>query len=163
MANVMATEATHARHTVLASSGNLSRLQLPMETNANGVLIGSSKKTALAIGDIVRLLRMPKGTLIGLGTDIPISDAFTAGTTIQVGFEYADGVNDADFPQDAAFFHAAGSTAAVARLNTTPVRKPRILPKDAWVIATIAGANHAAAGRLDILLDVEYQGIRGME
>lgn len=163
MAKVMATEAIHARHTVSASFGNLSRLQVPMETNSSGVLIGSSQKTALIIGDIVRLIRIPKGTKIGLGTDIPISDAFTAGTTIQVGFEYADGVDDAEFPQDAAYFHAAGSTAAVARLNTTPVRKPRVLPKDAWVIATIAGANHAAAGRLDVLLDVQYQGIRGME
>lgn len=163
MSNVMAAEAVHARFTAGAHYGNLTRLQLPMETNAVGALIGSNQKTALQIADVVFLRRLPKGTLIGLGTDTPVSDAFTAATTVSFGFQYADGVDDANFPEDAAFFHAAGSTAALGRLNTTPNVQPKVLQKDAWVIATIGGAAHASAGRLDLLLDIELQGIKNVE
>lgn len=163
MADVIAAEAVHGRFTASAPYGNLSRVDFPMETNAAGALIGSNQKTALLNGDIVYLRRLPKGTKIGMGTDIVISDAFTATTTLKVGFEYADGVDDADFPENDAFFHAAGSTAALGRLNTVPNVEPKVLPKDAWIIATVGGADHASAGKLNIMLDMEFQGIRGVE
>ncbi len=163
MADVMAAEAVHGRFTASASYGNLTRVDFPMETNASGVLIGSNQKTALLNGDIVYLRRVPKGTKIGMGTDIVVSDAFTAGTTIALGFEYADGVDDAGFPESDVFFHAAGTTAALGRLNTTPNVEPKVLPKDAWIIATVGGANHASAGKMNIMLDIEFQGIGSAE
>ena len=163
MANVYAQEVPQARFSASAPYGNLTCVPIPMETNASGVLVGGDKTTALAIGDKVYLKLIPKGTLIGLGTDVPVSDAFTASTTLKIGFEYSDGVDSTDFPQDDDFFLAAASTASVARLNTTPVLKPQVLPKDAWLIATVAGANHASAGRLDILLYTAFVGVASLE
>lgn len=163
MANIHVQEMPQARFSASAPYGNLTRSQIPMETNASGVLIGGDRNAALAIGDKVYLKLFPRGTLIGLKTDVPVSDAFTAATTLKLGFEYADGIDSADFPQDDAFFLAASSTAAVARLDTTPAVKPQVLPKDAWLIGTIAGANHASAGRLDILLDTQFLGASAIE
>jgi hypothetical protein len=86
------------------------------------------------------------------------SDAFTSSVTHDIGFEYVDGVDSSDVPQDADyFFNDLANTAARTRANNTGVR-PVVLPKDAYVIATVAGADHASAGCLDLLIEVDLNG-----
>lgn len=164
MANITVAEDVHTRFTADAHYGNKTVVRIPYECNAAGVIVGSSKATAVAIADVVYLMKIPKGTMIGLGSRLIVSDAFTAATTLSLGFKYADGVDVAAFPENAAFFLAAGTaTSAVAHLVATPAVRPGVLSKDAYLILTVAGANYAAAGVADILLDVVFQGIRGME
>ncbi|MHC1623019.1 MAG: hypothetical protein ACXQTR_00315 [Candidatus Methanospirareceae archaeon] len=154
----------HTRFTPDAAYGNKTVLAVPFECNASGVIVGSSKATAVAVADVVQLVRIPKGTLIGLGSVLVVSDAFTAATTLSLGFEYADGVDVAAFPENTAYFLAAGTvTSAIARLTATPALRPGVLSKDAYLILTVAGADYAAAGIADILLDVVFQGIKEME
>jgi hypothetical protein len=139
--------------------GNLSKLQYSLITNASGVWLDSDKASAVASGDKLRLGVIPAGTRIFDAKSL-VSDAFTASATAKIGFEYVDGVDSTEVPQDDDYFHAslaldaAGRTAA----NNTAVR-PVTLPKDAYLIATIGGANLAAVGILDVLIDVETKGV----
>lgn len=139
--------------------GNVTKLEYSFTTNSSGVMVDSDKTTAVAQGDKVRLGIIPAGTRIFDAKSI-VSDAFTASATGKIGFEYVDGVDSAEVPQDADYFHAALdlNTAGRTALNNAAVR-PVTLPKDAWLILEIGGANLGAAGVLDILLDVETKGV----
>lgn len=133
--------------------GNALRLPFTLQTNASGVMTDSNQKTALVQADKVRLGLLPGGLTLVDCLSI-VSDAFTALETAKVGFEYADGVDDTDVPQDDDYFHAALALSAAGRTraNNTAVA-PVTLPKDAWLIVTIAGADTAAAGRVDIVVE----------
>jgi hypothetical protein len=164
MADITVPEVVHTRFTADAAYGNKSVIHIPYECNASGIIAGSSKATAVAIGDVVYLMKIPKGTRIGLGSRLIVSDAFTALTTLSLGFKYVDGVDVTAVPQNAAFFLAAGTvTSAVAHLVATPALRPVVLPKDAYLILTVAGAAYAEAGIADILLDMVFEGIKEME
>ena len=134
-----------------APYGNAIILPYDLETNASGVLEASDQATALIVADKVILGVLPRGMLI---TDIlvRISDAFTASTTIDLGFEYVDGTDVTAVPQDADSFVDGGSTAALGVLRMSTTNKPVLLPKDAYLIATIGGATHASAGKADIFV-----------
>ena len=128
------------------------------ETNASGVFVNSSLSTAVAIADVVRFGVIPGGVTL---TDalVLISDAFASSTTYKLGFQYVDGVDSTSVPQDDVYFIVAGtSSASLARTaaNNTAVR-PVKLPKDAYLILTVAGANHSAVG----IMDVVVRGLQG--
>jgi len=130
--------------------GNLTALKFNFATNASGVWADSDQATAVAIGDVLRLGVLPAGMTL-LDYINKISTAFTASSTAKIGFAYCDGVDVTAVPQDDDYFCAATTlaTAAVLRQTNTAVA-PVTLPKDAYLIATIAGAQLAAAGNLDI-------------
>jgi hypothetical protein len=89
-----------------------------------------------------------------------VSDAFTARQTLKIGFEYVDGVDDTDVPQDDDYFFAALALDAAGRTRANNTgRAPVVLPKDAYLIGTSAGADTPAAGRLDVLVYGEFIGI----
>lgn len=127
------------------------------ETNASGVFVNSSQATAVAIADVVRIGVIPGGVTL---TDalVWIPDPFAASTTYKLGFQYVDGVDSTSVPQDDDYFIVAGtSSASLARTaaNNLAVRRVK-LPKDAYLILTAAGANHSAAGVMDVV-------VRGMQ
>jgi hypothetical protein len=132
--------------------GNLSVLPFTLQTNASGVMTDSNQTTALVQADKVRLGTLPAGMVLMDCLSI-VSDAFTASETAKIGFEYADGVDDATVAQDDDYFHAALALSAAGRTraNNTAVTPVR-LAKDAYLIVTIAGADTAAVGRLDVLV-----------
>ena len=137
--------------------GNALRLPYILETDSAGKLKDSNASGALANGDKAVLGLIPAGTLLVDALAI-VSDAFTASVTYDVGFEYVDGVDDADVPQDADyFFSALAGTAGRTRADNTAV-KPVVLPKDAYLIATTGGASNASAGRLDIAVEGVLKG-----
>ena len=121
-------------------------------------MVASDSAVAVANTDKVILGVIPEGMLLADALAI-VSDAFTALTTADLGFEYVDGVDDAAVPQDADYFSAALATSAVGR---TPADNnavaPVILPKDAYLILTVGGAAHASAGQLDIIIDGVLRG-----
>jgi hypothetical protein len=134
--------------------GNKWSDRFTLETNASGVFVDSDQATALIVADKVRLGVLPAGVELHDILTI-ISDAFTAATTLGLGFEYVDGVDSTAVPQDAAYFIAAGGlvTSATGITRKTTVTKPVTLPKAAYLIATIAGATHASVGVVDFVVD----------
>lgn len=141
-----------------APYGNSTHATLNMQTNASGIIIGGNKATAAAAADVVILGRLFKGTEIGIGCKLIVSDAFTAATTIAVGFRYIDGVDVAAVPEDADYFLTATATSATGITEGDNPVAPVRIPKDVYVIGTIAGATHAAAGRMDMIIDMELKG-----
>ena len=148
------------KHQGITAYGNLSAVKCTFETNASGVFVDSDQATAVIVADVVRL-----GPVLPAGMEIHdmlaiISSAFTALTTAKVGFAYVDGVDDPDVPQDDDYFAAAMATSAQARLRASNnTVKPVVLPKDAYVTLTVAGAAHASAGRMDLLITGIMKGV----
>ena len=134
-------------------SGNASRMSFKMETTAAGVVVDSDATAALQIGDKVKLGVLPAGMTLMDSLGI-VSNAFTALSTGALGFEYVDGVDSTDVPQDADYFNAALALNALGRTraNNNAVT-PVTLPKDAYLILTNAGAAMAEAGRLDFIVE----------
>lgn len=137
-----------------APYGNSFVQKAVLETTAAGALVsGDNGATPLAIGDKVRFAVIPAGTELNDALAI-VSTAFTAATTAKIGFEYVDGVDVAAVPQDDDYFFAALATNAVGRTRATNTGvRPVTLPKDAYLIATVAGAAHAKAGALDLIIE----------
>ena len=132
--------------------GNLSVLSYNLTTNASGVYVDSDQATAVALGDKVRLGVLPAGMKL-IDALFIVSDAFTALVTADIGFEYVDGVDSTAVPQDADYFGTAITLHTLGRYpaDNTAVA-PVVLPKDAYLIVTTAGAACAAVGVADILI-----------
>lgn len=138
--------------------GNSHKLQYPLRTAANGGAIDADSSAPIAIGDKVRLGRIPAGSLLADSLMV-ISTAFTAAVTANIGFEYIDGVDSTAVPQDDDYFAAAAVLSSAALLRKTTPTMPVTLPKDAWLIATFAGANNAKVARLDMVLSLASEGV----
>jgi len=137
--------------------GNKTALKFKLETNASGVLVNGDQTTAFGIADVARLGILPAGADLIDALAI-VSDAFTGLVTFDIGFAYVDGVDSTAVPQDDNYFfenltNAAGRTRA-NNITVAPVK----LPKDAWLIATVAGAANASAGVLDIVIETILNG-----
>ena len=138
--------------------GNKSVAVYALEVNASGVLVNSDLATALQIGDKVRIGVLPAGFKLIDALHI-VSDAFTALVTADIGFEYVDGVDSTVVPQDADYFGSAIALNTQGRYPADNVAvKPETLPKDAYVILTMAGAACAAAGRVDVVISGVHTG-----
>ncbi|HGG9754692.1 TPA: hypothetical protein ACJKA0_002265, partial [Neisseria meningitidis] len=74
-----------------------------------------------------------------------------SGVTADVGFVYADGADDANVPQDAAYFASAADFASAARIRCQSA-KLVTLPKQALLTVTLKGADSKAAADIDILI-----------
>lgn len=104
---------------------------------------------AAASGDKVRLNKVYAGTKV---YDVKmVFDDLGTGTTVSVGFEYANGEAGGSAT---AFLPATdvATEAGSARSDAAPVT----LAYDAYIIATIGGA--AATGKLDVATTYEFKG-----
>ncbi len=110
---------------------------------------GSATLAAAQVGDKVRLNKLYAGTKVYAAK--LINAALGAGSTLKLGFEYANGEAGGN---DAAFL-AATATNAAAR--TESAAAPVTLAYDAYVIATVGGA--AATGQVDSVLTFEFKGL----
>lgn len=99
--------------------GNVTALNYSYATNATGVVIGSDTTAPVAIGDIIYVGTAPQG--------FTFHNIY--GTNAKVGFEYVNGVDSTELPQNADI--------------KTALLVP--LPKDAhiYVTANSAGALNA--------------------
>lgn len=138
-------------------AGNKTVIKGNFTTNAAGVAANSDLATAVQINDVIRIGFLPSGAELQDAQAI-VSDAFTAATTADIGFLYADGVDSAVVPQDAAYFFAALSTAATGRTRSTVAKAPVRLPKDAFLVMTRKAAADASLGIMDVLVDAVLQG-----
>lgn len=138
-------------------AGNKTVIRGNFTTNAAGVAANSDLATAVQINDVVRIGFLPSGAELHDAQAI-VSDAFTAVTTADIGFLYADGVDSTVVPQDAAYFFAALATSATGRTRSTVAKAPVRLPKDAFLVLTRKGAADASVGIVDVMVDTVLQG-----
>lgn len=138
--------------------GNLTTYRAQLVTLANGAASNSDTTgTALGIGDVVYLERLPQGMVLEDAQTI-VSTGLTAAVTGSLGFAYIDGVDDATVPQDPAYFGAGIALNAAARIRATGTKAPVKLPKEAYLTLTIAGAANAKAGQVDFIVHGERMG-----
>ena len=138
-------------------AGNKTVIKGSFTTGATGVAANSDLATAVQINDVVRIGFLPAGAELQDAQAI-VSDAFTAATTADIGFLYADGVDSAVVPQDAAYFFAALATSATGRTRSTVAKAPVRLPKDAFLVLTRKAAADASVGIIDVLVEAVLQG-----
>lgn len=146
-----------------APYGNLTTLRAKLQTNAAGAVINgnASLATALQIGDVIVLERLPEGMVLEDAQAI-VSDAMAASVTGKLGFIYADGVDDTNVPQDDAYFLAAGAVLnAVGRLRANTTKKLVKLPKEALLVLTLAGAANNQVSEIDFVVHGERTGPQG--
>ena len=138
--------------------GNLTTLPYKLTTSATGALVASSSTAAVAAADKIRVGLLPAGFLF-TDSQVIVSTAWTAAVVGNLGFEYADGVDDAAVPQSATHFGSALVLNAVGRLRNATTSAPVVLKKDAWLILTISGATNAKASVTDILIQGVAEGV----
>ena len=135
------------------SSGNAWKKIFRFATLATGAAIDCDMASPVAQGDVVRFGVLPAGLEIHDALAI-VSDAFSALTTARVGFAYVDGLDSTEVPQDDDYFHAALATHTAGRTRADHAGvAPLVLPREAYLILTVAGADHAAPGVLDVIVE----------
>jgi hypothetical protein len=137
--------------------GNLTTLRATLQTTAAGAVIDGDSTAALAIGDVVVLEKLPEGFVLE-DAQLIVSTGMTASATGSLGFLYADGVDSAAVPQDAAYFGANLNAATAARIRTAGTKAPVRLAKEAYLVWTHAGAANAKASRIDVIVHGERLG-----
>ena len=139
--------------------GNLSVLPFQVKTNAAGALIDADSTDAIASGDKLDLGPLPAGASLD-EVIVTVSTPMTASVTGKLGFEYEDGADSADVPQNDAYFFAATSMASAAIVRKTATTAPVVLPKNARLILTTGGAANAKASQIDIRVIGELTGAK---
>lgn len=136
--------------------GNRTTKRFEVVANSSGVWADSNDATAIAIADVLYVGVIPAGMTLHESLAI-VSNAFKASSTAKIGFEYVDGVDDSNVPQDDDYFFSAGldmaSQGRTYQSNATV--RPVKLPKEAYVIITWAGATNDEAGVFDLLITGE--------
>jgi len=127
---------------------------LPFElTVAAGVLANSDKATAVAATDVIYVGTIPKGFKFYDITAKAIAAVGAATSTIDVGFEYVDGVDVTALPEDAdAFFDAQATSAAFFARGSLAKVPPIALTKDAYLTITVNTAAWEGTATLYITL-----------
>ena len=136
------------------SEGNVTTYRATLITNATGAASNSNSTAALGIADVVILASLPAGMLLE-DAQLIVSTAMTAAVTGSLGFLYADGVDSATVPQDAAYFGTGLVLNAAGRVRTTSSKAPVVLEKEANLVLTLAGAANAKASRVDFIVHGE--------
>lgn len=138
--------------------GNVTSLTYKLKTDATGKVNESDATGALAAGDVVDLGLLPEGWRLD-DASIFVTTGMTATITGALGFKYEDGVDDATFPQDAAYFVADATIATAGRYRAN-TGKLVTLPKPARLILTTAVAANAKASDITVLVTGELTGAR---
>ncbi|WP_280192149.1 hypothetical protein [Delftia sp. PS-11] len=131
--------------------GNLSALHYTLTTNAAGAALGCDVLTPAVQGTKIRLGVLPAGFKL-LDSQVIVATAMTAAVVGKLGFEYTDGQDDAKVPQAADYFGTALNLAAAARLRNASAARAVVLPKDAYLVLTLSGADNAKASALDVVV-----------
>ena len=153
------TQTQHTRNNLGATPwGNLTALHFTLETDATGAAINSNSTAAIALGDVVRLGVIPAG-LKPVDSQVIVSTGMTASVTGKLGFAYTDGVDVAAAPQNDAYFGTGLALATAARLGNATTNAPVVLPKDAYITLTTAGAANAKASRVDVVVLCVVEGV----
>ncbi len=140
-----------------APYGNTTSIAAALITDAAGAVVGSDSSAAVGIGDVVAIAMLPAG--MRLDDDfIDIDTIFASGSTFDVGFKYADGVDDTDVPEDDVYFTASLAADAGGRTRSDGSTRIITLPKDAYLIVTNKVAAQAQASAMQIVVQGVLKG-----
>ncbi len=136
--------------------GNVTSLAYGFKTGATGAVLDADSSTAVATGDVIDLGHLPAGWRLE-DAIVLVTTGMTATITGSLGFAYEDGEDDADVPQDAAYFGAGINLAAAGRVRATGT-KLVTLPKAARLTLKTAVAANAKVSDVSVLVYGELQG-----
>lgn len=136
--------------------GNVTKLFYALATIANGSVSNADSSAAVAAGDVIDLGPIPEGMRLD-DSDIIVATGMTATITAKLGFKYEDGVDDANVPQDDAYFGTGFTIATAGRYRATG-SKHLTLPKPARLILTTAVAANAKVSDIKVVLTGELNG-----
>lgn len=139
--------------------GNLTTYRATLQTNAAGAPVSADSAAPFVVGDKVYLEKLPQGLVLEDAQTI-VSDGMAASVTGSLGFEYVDGLDSPEVPQDAAYFGSGINLAAVGRVRATGTKAVVKLAKEAYLVLTLAGAANDQAARLDFIVHGERMGPR---
>lgn len=137
--------------------GNATTLTYYLDTNATGAAINSDTTAALGVADVIDLGVLPEGFCL-TDAQLFVGTGMTAAITGSLGFVYEDGEDDADVPQNAEHFIAAGADLATKGRVRADGADLVILPKPARLILTLAGAANAKASSIRVSVSGELTG-----
>ena len=133
--------------------GNASRQRFSFATNTSGIWVDSNQTTAVGSTDVLRLGIIPAGTELH-DMMLIVSTALAGSTTCKVGWLYVDGVDRTDVAQnDAYFVTATQALSSAVIIRKTATTAPVVLPKDAYLVMTMAGAAQTTTSALDVIIE----------
>lgn len=138
--------------------GNVTSLVYSLLTNATGAVIDSDSTAAIAVGDVIDLGELPEGMNLE-DAQIIVSTGMTEAIKGDLGFQYDDGIDVDDAPQNSSYFVNDGDLATAGRVRANG-SKLFTLPKPARLILTISGAANAKASEIQIMVTGELKGPR---
>ena len=136
--------------------GNTTTLAYGFKTNATGAAVESDQATAVIVGDVIQLGVLPAGMRLDDAL-VVVTTGMTATITGSLGFEYEDGTDSTEVPQDAAYFGAGLNLATAGRVRATGTKLVK-LPKPAILTLTTAVAANAKVSDVKVLVTGELLG-----
>lgn len=137
--------------------GNSQKLQFVLSTDATGKVLGADSLAAFNKDDEVALGILPGGMRLH-DSMVNVTTALTAATTATLGFKYVDGANNTTVPEDDDYFGADLVVNATGRLRNATTNPSVRLPKDAYLVLKLGGANNAKSGRVEVTIDAAMEG-----
>jgi len=144
-------------YTVTAPYGNTTTVGYPLQTKTGGALVSADSTDNPKIGDVIDLGELLEGWCL-TDAQVFITEGLSTGVTGKLGFAYEDGVDDADVPQDDAYFLKAGADLATEGRLRADGNTLVVLPKPARLILTLDGAANAKAADIKITVSGELTG-----
>ncbi|HGO7271300.1 TPA: hypothetical protein ACLAOT_000164 [Neisseria meningitidis] len=130
--------------------GNMAVEHYRIVAKEDGTILGADAYGPPKANDVLVLGVLEQGFRLD-DAQIIVKTGMSSGITADVGFVYADGADDANVPQDAAYFASAADFASAARIRCQSA-KLVTLPKQALLTVTLKGAASAKAADIDILI-----------
>lgn len=130
--------------------GNMAVEHYRIVAKEDGTILGADAYGPPKANDVLVLGVLEQGFRLD-DAQIIVKTGMSSGITADVGFVYADGADDANVPQDAAYFASAADFASAARIRCQSA-KLVTLPKQALLTVTLKGADSEAAADIDILI-----------
>lgn len=130
--------------------GNMAVEHYRIVAKEDGTILGADAYGPPKADDVLVLGVLEQGFRLD-DAQIIVKTGMASGVTADVGFVYADGADDANVPQDAAYFASAADFASAACIRCQSA-KLVTLPKQALLTVTLKGADSKAAADIDILI-----------
>nr|WP_101128313.1 hypothetical protein [Neisseria meningitidis] len=130
--------------------GNMAVEHYRIVAKEDGTILGADAYGPPKADDVLVLGVLEQGFRLD-DAQIIVKTGMASGVTADVGFVYADGADDANVPQDAAYFASAADFASAARICCQSA-KLVTLPKQALLTVTLKGVDSKAAADIDILI-----------
>ena len=137
--------------------GNSQKLHFVLSTDTNGKVLGADALADFKQDDEVALGILPTGMRLH-DSLVNVTTPMSASTTLTLGFKYVDGIDHTAVPQDDDYFGSGLVVSAAGRLRNATTNASVRLPKDAYLVAKLGGANNEKASCVEMTIDAAMEG-----